>query len=1247
MNETVTLADPTVETLDRADTTLAAPRAGAATAVLVLGMHRSGTSALAGVLAQLGIDLGDRLMPATADNPRGYFEHREIVAIHDTMLSGIGSNWSDTRPLPEGWLASAPVQVARQALRHVVARDFGTATLWGLKDPRLCRLIPLWQPLLAEVGVVPHFILMLRPAAEVAASLAARDRIGEGRARLLWLRHVLEAEAASRGQPRAIVHYRELMADADARAQLIARVTRDLDITFPTAQAAAAEAIDAHLTTELWHHRAGASDARDPAGGAPGWVEAVEDAFAAGDGAGLYRVCDRVSDEIARADRVMGAMITELEHGLAAKAAVPQAAPVVARAPAPADRSVKPTPGPDPDYAKWLAGRAFTAVARRDWVMERVAQWHGQPRLAFAAVLPTTTEARLATTLASLRGQLVGDWQLHAVIEGDPPADFAADEHLIWHRAVNGLMPTLNRVLSESAADWVALIDGGDRLAPHAMFTIREAIENHPDWRAFYTDEDRVDAAGNHSGSQFKPDFNLGLMRSMPYVGGLLMVRRDVFAELGGFEPRWDGLEECDLALRLAERVGERGFGHIADVLFHRFVESGRTRRPVTEICADLPKVVQSHLDRLGVKARTEIGARPLFCRVRYDHDGPEPLVSIVIPTKNQLPFLKRCVETVLRITSYQNYEIIIVDNGSNSHDALEYLELIEGKLDEIGGRLRVLRHPGPFNFAAMNNRAVREAARGEYICLLNNDTAPLDADWLSEMMDHARRPEVGVVGAKLTYPDGRIQHGGVILGINWGSPADHPYNGLPGDSLGYWGRLQVQQDFSAVTAACMVTRRALYDELGGLDEEAFAVNFNDVDYCLKARAAGYLVTWTPYAHLLHEASVSQRGQIEAKTAEQKKERFARERASMFARWMPTIAFDPAYNRNLTATNLGFAIEHQSAPTWDPEFRPRPRVLIHPADREGCGEYRMIAPSRALFRDGVLHTFETMRLMSPPELARIEPDSIVFQRQLEPHQIDAIKTIKNTSKALRVFEIDDLITNLPLKSAYRPAIADDIGQRLKAALALCDRLVVSTAPLAQRYGKLCDEVVVVPNRLEKARWLGFEAGRRPGGKPRVGWAGAVGHLGDLSLIASVLEATAKDVDWVFFGMCPDALMPYVAEFHEWAPLDQYPHKLASLELDLAVAPLEHNPFNDAKSNLRLLEYGVLGYPVVCTDILPYQCDLPVTRLKNRHRDWIKTILDMVADRDALRRAGADLRQAILAEWMLEDHLDAWRAGWMP
>ena len=1223
------------------------------TALIVVGMHRSGTSALAGMLSHLGVAFGRRLMPPSPDNPRGYWEHMEIVGAHHRLMAALDYGWDDIRPLPEGFAQSAAAGQARQRLAAILSEDFAGAALWGVKDPRLCRLVPVWLKLLKDLSATPRFVLTLRDPAEVALSLVARDGMSEERALLLWLRHTLEGERATRGHKRSIVRFEELIAPGGWRA-IAARIAEELAIGWPADGPRVEAAIDRHLSGELRHQRAGG---RPPQGRAAGWVEAVYAALCgASDGTD---VCDAVAAELARADRLFLPMLAADAAAAAARLSATEHQTAELRALAQRQdaelKLLKQRPGPVVGapaaavdaYAQWIASRASTALARADWVAERAAAWAQLPKLALGMILPPGTEARVERTLQSLRAQIVGAWELHVAGAGTAPPVVAGDERLIWHGGAGSPAERLNRALAASPAEWVALIDAGDGLAPHALFGLAEAMFVHPEWGAVYSDEDRIDRQGARSGPHFKPDFNLDLLRSLPYIGGLLAVRREIFAELGGFDPGRDGTEEYDLALRLAERLEPGCFGHIADILYHRSTESGRSTRPIAEICADMPKVVQAHLDRLGIAAAAEAGEQPHFCRVRYRHEGPEPLVTIIVPTRDQPMLLKRCVETVLQMTQYQNYEIVVVDNGSTDPDACAYLQTIEDKAGEIGSRIRVLRHPGEFNFAAMNNRAVREEARGDYLCLLNNDAAPLAGDWLGEMMSLARRPDIGVVGAKLFYPDGRIQHAGVVLGIGFGAPAEHPYIGEPEQSFGYWGRARVVQQFSAVTAACLVTRRAIWEALGGLDEEAFAVAFNDIDYCLRVGAAGCRVVWTPFARLRHDAAASQRADVERKSREETQARFKRERVAMFQRWLPQIAFDPAYNRNLSSMGAGFAVETEGPPTWDPEFRPRPRVIAYPADREGCGEYRIIAPGRVLFGSGRLHCYETMRLQTPPEVARAAPDSIVMQRQLEWHQIVFIEQLKTLSSAFRVFELDDLITNLPQKSVHRQSIARDIGERLRQALALCNRLVVSTEPLARAYGRLCDEVVVLPNRLEKSRWVGFAPKRRLNGKPRVGWAGAAGHTGDLAVIASAVEATAKEVDWVFFGMCPDNLRRFAAEVHDWVPLYDYAEKLASLDLDLAVAPLEYHPFNEAKSNLRLLEYGVLGYPVVCTDIVPYQGDLPVTRVANRHNAWTTAIRERAADRAALRREGERLRAAILAGWLLDDHPDEWLRAWLP
>nr|WP_255356469.1 glycosyltransferase [Thiomonas arsenitoxydans] len=809
-------------------------------------------------------------------------------------------------------------------------------------------------------------------------------------------------------------------------------------------------------------------------------------------------------------------------------------------------------------------------------------------------------------------------------------------------------MRETNTALRNSGANWLGLIDAGDQLAPDALFRIAHAVREHPQWQIVYTDEDQITADGQHTNPHCKPDFNLDYLRSLPYVGGLLLIRRDLFEALGGFDPQAEGAEDYDLMLRAWEHLqrtgaGEAALGHVPEVLYHRLQGSGHTQKSVPEILQAGHSALQRHFERLGIAAQVQPGPFPPSFRVRWPLPEARPLVSILIPTRDQLPLLQRCVESVIEKTKYPAYEILIIDNDSQTIDARNYLAAIEAKEAELGGRLRVVRQPGPFNFSAMNNAAAR-AARGDYLLLLNNDTAALHDDWLDEMMGHAVRPDVGIVGAKLLYPPGKIQHAGLTLGLL--GVVGNPFIGRPPEDRGYFGRAQLTQDLSAVTGACLLVRKSVYEQVGGLDEQAFKVSYNDIDLCLKVREAGLRIVFTPYALLMHEGSASQKSGTETQPDNAKLKRFAAEKDAMYAKWLPQLAFDPAYNRHLSLASTDFLLDDQPCLSWDPDWRPRPRILVHPADREGCGEYRIIAPMRALNRAGLTQGWETMRLFEPAEMERMQPDSLVVQRQMEWPQIEALERHARTSKAFRVFEIDDLITNLPHKSVHKSTIHKDIAKRFRKAAGLCNRLVVATEPLAKAYAHFTDEVVVQPNYLEAARWGHLQPERAERSKPRVGWAGGVGHTGDLELIADLVRDTASEVDWVFFGLCPEALKPLVKEFHPGVPLDQYAARLAALDLDLAVAPLEDNAFNEAKSHLRLLEYGILGYPVICSDLTPYQGDFPVTRVANRYRDWTRALREAISDRAALRAQGDALRAKVLADWMMEDHLDTWLKAWL-
>jgi hypothetical protein len=438
------------------------------------------------------------------------------------------------------------------------------------------------------------------------------------------------------------------------------------------------------------------------------------------------------------------------------------------------------------------------------------------------------------------------------------------------------------------------------------------------------------------------------------------------------------------------------------------------------------------------------------------------------------------------------------------------------------------------------------------------------------------------------------------------------------------------------------------------MDAERFRVSFNDVDLCLRVGAAGYRIVWTPYATLVHHGCATRLTEAEEpEVARRNLDRYREEQEQLFARWLPRLANDPAYNRHLTLAQPDGGVEGTVVINWDPNFHDRPRLLGN-SPTGGSAEYRVAAPLRALSRSGLAQTdlIETgrirrSRVLSVTELERAAPDSLLVHSAISDMDLAALERYRRFNRVFTVFGLDDLVTNLPAQNSFHAEAPKDATARLRRALAVSDRLVVTTEPLRELCRSLIGDIRLVPNRLERAAWEGLDVRREPGRRPRVGWAGAQQHLGDLLLMREVVQGTANEVDWVFFGMCPDELRPFVREVHDFV-LDfrSYPKKLASLNLDLAVAPLELHPFNEAKSNLRLLEYGWMGWPVVCTDILPYQA-APVCRVSNDPARWIEAIRARTHDRDAARAEGERLRQWVQRHYILEDHLHDWYGALVP
>jgi glycosyltransferase involved in cell wall biosynthesis len=632
--------------------------------------------------------------------------------------------------------------------------------------------------------------------------------------------------------------------------------------------------------------------------------------------------------------------------------------------------------------------------------------------------------------------------------------------------------------------------------------------------------------------------------------------------------------------------------------------------------------VIERHLAQRGYQARVVPGL-PARYRIDYGHSNT-PLVSIIIAVDTSLACLQRCLESVLEKTRYGHYEILFGAHHAMDADTQVWLQ---GIADLADARLRVVA-------AADITQAQHQAAlaaQGEYLLLLSAEAVAVSDSWLEELLNHAQRPEVGVVGGKLLSGDGRIDQAGLLLGLR--GPAGRAFAGEAMDSAGYLQRLQVDQNYSAVSDACLMVRAEIYHQVGGLDTALSA--YRDVDFCLRVRSAGYLTVWAAHAVLMHDHVYR-----EPDVAEQD---------AFYERHLPVIARDPAYNRNLALSGRGFDLEADAGLTWRPlSWRPLPVILAHPADPFGCGNYRVIKPFSALKEHGMVDGMMSIGLLQVPDLERLDPDVIVLQRQIGDERLDAMRRIKKFSRAFTIYELDDYLPNLPLKSVHRPQMPKDILKSLRKGLSFVDRFTVSTAPLAEAFAGLHGDIRVVENRLPVDWWSGLSSKRQRGRKPRVGWAGGVSHTGDLELITDVVKELAGEVEWVFMGMCPDRIRPYVHELHAGVAIDQYPVALARLDLDLALAPVEQNLFNECKSNLRLLEYGACGFPVVCSDLVCYQGALPVTRVKNRFKDWVDAIRMHVSDLEASARMGDELRRQVQDSWMLDGaNIEAWRASWLP
>ena len=549
------------------------------------------------------------------------------------------------------------------------------------------------------------------------------------------------------------------------------------------------------------------------------------------------------------------------------------------------------------EYQKWLQRRRPSAAS-----LAAARQVSGtfayRPLVSIITPVFNPPAAWLEEAIDSVINQAYENWELILIDDGSTLAETlellaavaSRDPRIVLVRreSTGGISAASNSGLEHAHGDWISLLDHDDLLEPDAIFEVVKYLQGNPEVDLIFSDEDKITEEGL-AAPQFKPDWSPDFLLSYNYLCHFTTLRREIVEKAGRFRPEFDGAQDYDLFLRVTELTNR--IHHLPRILYHwrrsEMSTSDNIRRKPQALEAGR-RAVESHLLRRGERGHVTVDWHTHAYWVKRDLRETRR-ISIIIATRDRIDLLSRCISSIINKTSYPNFEIIVVDNESKSEEAREYFRHFEHRL---------LQFNGPFNFSALNNLAV-EQSNSPWLLFLNNDVEVIESEWLTVMAEHVQRPEVGAVGARLLYPNDTVQHAGVVLGV--GGIAEHAFRHFPADSPGVSRQLQVTRNYSSVTGACLLTRREVFEEVGGFDEERLPVTFNDVDLCLKMRRAGYLIVYTPFAKLYHHESATRRRSVEALETEVMRER-----------WPEYLERDPYYNPNLSRERADFSLGKQA-----------------------------------------------------------------------------------------------------------------------------------------------------------------------------------------------------------------------------------------------------------------------------------------------------------------------------------------------
>lgn len=514
----------------------------------------------------------------------------------------------------------------------------------------------------------------------------------------------------------------------------------------------------------------------------------------------------------------------------------------------------------------------------------------------------------LSECIKSVLNQTYRNWELIIVddcstsletIEFLNNLEIMDDRIKVVFRDKNGhISLATNTAIENASGDYLLFLDHDDTLSSNALNEVVFNVNGNRDAALIYSDEDKITSEGERYEPHFKPGFSPETLISQNYICHLMVVKKELVLSIHGLRATYEGSQDYDLLLRMLPYLNNENVIHIPKILYHwRSIEGSTASNPNEKSYSWDAGVnaLQNYLDSNLKGFNASKGLMPNTYKLSMDL-GEQPFVTVIIPTRNRLDLIKVCLDTLLSITAYQNFEVIILDNDSDDLSTIEYLKQVS-QVDKV----KVIHAPGDFNFSKINNIGAKYAS-GELLCLLNNDIEIFDGNWMAEMVVQTLRPDVGCVGAKLLYPDDTVQHGGVILGL--GGVAGHSHLGFGSNEPGYFDRLAIVHNTSAVTAACLMIKKSIFDEVNGLDE-ALPIAFNDIDFCLRVSELGYRNIWTPYSVLYHHESAS-RGYEETP---EKIIRFSNESEFMKNRWGSSLSEDPFYNFNFDLNSHSYQLK--------------------------------------------------------------------------------------------------------------------------------------------------------------------------------------------------------------------------------------------------------------------------------------------------------------------------------------------------